>query len=89
MTFADAAGIMIGDSGGRSAEPTLPDSITYKDVDDYSGKITEQYSDGNKREILVSISNKGTINETITSLRFLLADGTVEKQINFSGFYVG
>lgn len=87
MTFGDAAGLMIG--SGDSSDPVLPDSISYSDVDDYNAMLTEHYPDGHDRKIRVGLYNKGTVNEQVSSLSFLDSDGNVEKQISFSGFYVG
>ena len=49
MTFAEAAGIMIGGSGGASELPK-PDRITYKDDGSSSGTITEHYNAGTDNE---------------------------------------
>ena len=92
MTFAEAAGIMIGGSGGSSELPK-PDRITYQDNNSSSGIITEHYNVGTDNEytkrIEISFSNKGTPNETVDSLRFYDKDGNYEGYISFSGFYVG
>lgn len=92
MTFAEAAGIMIGGDGGAS-ELSKPDQITYQDNGSYNGIITEHYNVGTDNEytkrIEISFSNKGTPNETVSSLRFYDKDGTYEGYISFSGFYVG
>lgn len=92
MTFAEAAGIMIGGSGGSSELPK-PDQVTYQDIDSSSGMITEHYNVGTDNEytkkIGVSFSNKGTPNETVNSLNFYDKDGNYEGYISFSGFYVG
>lgn len=92
MTFAEAAGIMIGGSGGASELPK-PDQITYQDDGSYNGIITEHYNVGTDNEytkqIRISFSNKGTPNETVSSLNFYDKDGNHEGYISFSGFYVG
>ena len=92
MTFAEAAGIMIGGSGGASELPK-PDRITYQDNNNSSGIITEHYNVGTGNEytkkIGISFSNKGTPNETVDSLNFYDKDGNYEGYISFSGFYVG
>ena len=92
MTFAEAAGIMIGGSGGSSELPK-PDQVTYQDNGRSSGIITEHYNVGTDNEytkkIGVSFSNKGTPNETVSSLNFYDKDGNYEGYISFSGFYVG
>ena len=92
MTFAEAAGIMIGGSGGTSELPK-PDRITYQDNNNSSGIITEHYNVGTGNEytkkIGISFSNKGTPNETVDSLNFYDKDGNYEGYISFSGFYVG
>lgn len=95
MTFAEAAGIMIGGSGGTSELPK-PDQITYQDAGSSSGSsgiITEHYNVGTDNEytkkIEISFSNKGTPNETVSSLNFYDKDGNHEGYISFSGFYVG
>ena len=92
MTFAEAAGIMIGGSGGASELPK-PDRITYQDNNSSSGIITEHYNVGTDNEytkkIGISFSNKGTPNETVNSLNFYDKDGKYEGYISFSGFYVG
>ena len=92
MTFAEAAGIMIGGSGSISELPK-PDQITYQDKDSSSGTITEHYNAGTDNEytkrIEISFSNKGTPNETVNSLNFYDKDGNYEGYISFSGFYVG
>ena len=92
MTFAEAAGIMIGGSGGTSELPK-PDRITYQDNNSSSGIITEHYNVGTGNEytkkIGISFSNKGTPNETVDSLNFYDKDGNYEGYISFSGFYVG
>ena len=92
MTFAEAAGIMIGGSGGASELPK-PDRITYQDINSSSGIITEHYNVGTGNEytkkIGISFSDKGTPNETVNSLNFYDKDGNYEGYISFSGFYVG
>lgn len=92
MTFAEAAGIMIGGNSG-STEPTMPDLITYTDTDSYSGVIIEHYNVGGSnaytKRVNVSFSNKGTVNETVNSLHFYDKNGNSEGSISFSGFYVG
>ena len=92
MTFAEAAGIMIGGSGSTSELPK-PDQITYQDNNSSSGIITEHYNVGTDNEytkkIGISFSNKGTPNETVDSLNFYDKDGNYEGYISFSGFYVG
>lgn len=92
MTFAEAAGIMIGGSGGASELPK-PDQITYQDNNSSSGIITEHYNVGTDNEytkkIGISFSDKGTPNETVNSLNFYDKDGNYEGYISFSGFYVG
>lgn len=92
MTFAEAAGIMIGGSGGAS-ELSKPDRITYQDDGSSSGTITEHYNAGTDNEytkrIEISFSYKGTPNETVNSLNFYDKDGNYEGYISFSGFYVG
>ena len=91
MTFAEAAGIMIGGSGGAS-ELAKPDQITYQDNSN-NGTITEHYNAGTDNEytkrIEISFSNRGTPNETVNSLNFYDKDGNYEGYISFSGFYVG
>ena len=91
MTFAEAAGIMIGGSGGASELPK-PDQITYQDNSN-NGTITEHYNVGTDNEytkrIEISFSNRGTPNETVNSLNFYDKDGNYEGYISFSGFYVG
>ena len=91
MTFAEAAGIMIGGSGGTSELPK-PDQITYQDNSN-NGTITEHYNAGTDNEytkrIEISFSNRGTPNETVNSLNFYDKDGNYEGYISFSGFYVG
>lgn len=91
MTFAEAAGIMIGGSGGTSELPK-PDQITYQD-NSSKGTITEHYNAGTDNEytkrIEISFSNRGTPNETVNSLDFYDKDGNYEGCISFSGFYVG
>ena len=91
MTFAEAAGIMIGGSGGASELPK-PDQITYQDNSN-NGTITEHYNAGTDNEytkrIEISFSYKGTPNETVNSLNFYDKDGNYEGYISFSGFYVG
>ena len=47
MTFAEAAGIMLG---GGSSELPKPDTITYQDYDTYNGTITETYNSGTDNE---------------------------------------
>ena len=93
MTFAEAAGIMIGGSGGGTSELPKPDRITYQDNNSSSGIITEHYNVGTDNEytkkIEISFSYKGTPNETVNSLRFCDKDGNYEGYISFSGFYVG
>ena len=90
MTFAEAAGIMIG---GSSSELLKPDQVTYQDNGSSSGIITEHYNVGTDNEytkkIGVSFSNKATPNETVNSLNFYDKDGNYEGDISFSGFYVG
>ena len=49
MTFAEAAGIMIGGSGGATELPK-PDQITYQDDGSSSGTITEHYNAGTDNE---------------------------------------
>ena len=92
MTFAEAAGIMIGGNGGLSELPK-PDIITYQDDDTYNGTITETYNSGTDNEYLkrirVSFSNKGTVNEQVNSLYFYKEDGSSDGSVSFSGFYVG
>ena len=92
MTFAEAAGIMIGGSGGVSELPK-PDHITYQDNGNYYGIITEYYNVGTDnqytKKIRISFSNKGTPNETVDGLDFYDKDGNYEGYISFSGFYVG
>ena len=92
MTFAEAAGIMIGGSGGASELPK-PDRVIYKDLDSYSGEITEYYnidtSNEYTKKIIVSFSNKGTVNETVNNLSFYDKNNNYEGSISFSGFYVG
>ena len=92
MTFAEAAGIMIGGAGGTSELPK-PDQITYQDNGSSNGIITEHYNVGTGNEytkkIEISFSNKGTPNETVDSLNFYDKDGNYEGYISFSGFYVG
>lgn len=92
MTFAEAAGIMIGGGGGTS-ELSKPDQITYQDNGSSSGIITEHYNVGTDNEYIkrieISFSNKGTPNETVNSLKFYDKDGNYEGSISFSGFYVG
>ena len=91
MTFAEAAGIMIGGSGGASELPK-PDQITYQHNSN-NGTITEHYNAGTDNEytkrIEISFSNRGTPNETVNSLNFYDKDGNYEGYISFSGFYVG
>ena len=93
MTFAEAAGIMIGGSGGGTSELPKPDRITYQDNNSSSGIITEHYNVGIGNEytkkIEISFSYKGTPNETVNSLNFYDKDGNYEGYISFSGFYVG
>ena len=93
MTFAEAAGIMIGGSGGGTSELPKPDRITYQDNNSSSGISTEHYNVGTGNEyskkIEISFSYKGTPNETINSLNFYDKDGNYEGYISFSGFYVG
>ena len=90
MTFCETAGIMIG---GRSSELPKPDTITYQDNDTYNGTITETYNRGTNNEytkqIRVSFSNKGTVNEQVNSLYFYKEDGSSDGSVSFSGFYVG
>ena len=92
MTFAEAAGIMIGGGGGTPELPK-PDQITYQDNGSSSGIITEHYNVGTGNEytkkIGISFSNKGTPNETVDSLKFYDKDGNYEGSVSFSGFYVG
>ena len=92
MTFAEAAGIMIGGSGGAS-ELLKPDQITYQDDGSSSGVITEHYNVGTGNEytkkIIVSFSNKGTVNEMVNNLSFYDKNNNYEGSISFSGFYVG
>lgn len=92
MTFAEAAGIMIGGGGGTSELPK-PDQITYQDNGSSSGIITEHYNVGTDNEymkqIRMSFADKGTPNETVDSLKFYDKDGNYEGSISFSGFYVG
>lgn len=92
MTFAEAAGIMIGGNSGGT-ESAMPDLITYTDTDSYSGVIIEYYNVGGDnaytKRINVSFSNKGTVNETVNSLDFYDRNGNSEGSISFSGFYVG
>ena len=93
MTFAEAAGIMIGGGGGGISELPKPDRITYQDNDTYNGTITETYNRGTNNEytkqIRVSFSNKGTVNEQVNSLYFYKEDGSSDGSVSFSGFYVG
>lgn len=90
MTFAEAAGTMIG---GGSSELPKPDTITYQDNDTYNGTITEIYNRGTDNEytkqVRVSFSNKGTMNEQVESLYFYKEDGSSDGSVSFSGFYVG
>ena len=61
MTFAEAAGIMIGGGGGASELPK-PDQITYQDKGSSSGTITEHYNAGTDNEYTKRIDeflNKG------------------------------
>ena len=92
MTFAEAAGIMIGGSGGVSELPK-PDQVTYQDSGSSNGIITEHYNVGTGNEytksIGISFSNKGTANETVNRLVFYDKDRNYEGYISFSGFYVG
>lgn len=92
MTFAEAAGIMIGGSGG-SSELLKPDQVTYQDNGSSNGIITEHYNVGTENEyakrVNVSFSNKGTPNETVNTLYFYDKNGSYEGSISFSGFYVG
>lgn len=93
MTFEEAAGIMIGGSGGSVAEPPKPELITYEDVNTSAGMITEHYNVGKDSEytkkIGILFSNKGSVNEQISALNFLDKNGNVEHYVSFSGFYVG
>ena len=92
MTFAEAAGIMIGGSGSSSELPK-PDTITYHDIDTSNGIIIETYNSGADNEyskqIRVLFYNKGTVNEQVNSLYFYKEDGTSDGAVSFSGFYVG
>lgn len=92
MTFAEADGIMKS-GNGSSSEIKKPELITYTDIDDYSGMLTEYYNHNTSSEytekIRISFSNKGNVNEQINRLDFLNDDGTVAENVNFSGFYVG
>lgn len=92
MTFAEAAGIMIGGPGGVSELPK-PDHINYQDNGSSSGIITEHYNVGTgnqyTKKIRISFSKKGTPNETVNGLDFYDKDGNYEGYISFSGFYVG
>ena len=92
MTFAEADGIMKS-GNGSSSEIKKPELITYTDIDDYSGMLTEYYNHNTSSEytkkIRISFSNKGNVNEQINRLDFLNDDGTVAEYVNFSGFYVG
>ena len=89
MTFAEAAGIMIG---GGSSELPKPDTITYQDNDMYNGTITETYNSGTDNEytkqIRVSFSNKGTVNEQVNSINFYKEDGSSDGSVSCSVIYV-
>ena len=93
MTFVEAAGIMIGGGGGGISELPKPDQITYQDDGSYNGIITEHYNVGTDNEytkqVRVSFSNKGTVNEQVNSLYFYKEDGSSDGSVSFSGFYVG
>lgn len=97
MTFAEAAGIMIGGGGGTPAGSPKPDLVTYADTviegDSSFGTITEHYNVGAESEytkqIIVYFIYKGTVNENISALHFMDKDGNIEKTVQFSGFYVG
>ena len=93
MTFAEAAGIMIGGGGGGISELPKPDQIIYQDDGSYNGIITEHYNVGTDNEytkqVRVSFSNKGTVNEQVNSLYFYKEDGSSDGSVSFSGFYVG
>lgn len=85
MTFAEAAGIMIG--GIRIA-----DNISYTDTGSSSGRITEEYgTDTNKKTctVNVSFSNKNTPNEQVTALTFYDENGKSMGNVSFNGFFVG
>ena len=41
------------------------------------------------KKIIISFSNKGTVNETVNSLSFYDKNNNYEGSISFSGFYVG
>ena len=79
MTFAEAAGIMIGGGGGGISELPKPDRITYQDNNSSSGIITEHYNVGTGNEytkkIEISFAYTGTPNETVNSLNFYDKDG--------------
>lgn len=91
MMFDEAAGIMM--SGGSSPELKKPELITYEDINDYDGMLTEHYNKGTiseyTKKIRIHFTNKGSVNEEISSLQFLNDDETVAETISFSGFYVG
>lgn len=93
MTFAEAAGIMIGGGDGSVSEPPKPELITYEDIEGPRGTIIEHYNVGTDSEytkkIIVVFNDKGTVNEQIASLHFYDKDGKHEGSISFSGFYVG
>lgn len=93
MTFAEAAGIMIGGGGESVSELPKPELITYEDFEDSRGLIIEHYNVGTDSEytkkIIVVFYDKGTVNEQITSLHFYDKDENYEGSISFSGFYVG
>ena len=91
MTFAEAAGIMIGGSGG-SNNLRIADNISYTDTGGSGGKITEEYgTDTNKKTctVNVSFSNKNTPNEQVTELTFYDENGKSIGNVSFNGFYVG
>lgn len=91
MTFAEAAGIMIGGSGG-SNNLRIADNISYIDTGSSGGKITEEYgTDTNKKTCTVNVefSYKNTPNEQVTALTFYDENGKSIGNVSFNGFYVG
>ena len=97
VTAEEAIILMIGGTGGGGLPDIIelekPEKVEYRDIDNYTGEITEHYkvdtADAYDLKIRVSFSNKGTPNEQVTQLSFYNRDGNYLDNISFSGFYVG
>lgn len=91
MTFAEAAGIMIGGSGDSNSL-RIADNISYIDAGSSGGRITEEYGTGTNKKtctVNVSFSNKNTPNEQVTALTFYDENGKYIGNVSFTGFFVG